>query len=185
MLPSMMTVLVPLIFVMVLPAGAQEPSPQSTPARVCVAQIRNQTATKFELTKLRQNFLESLNATKLARGGAVTLVPVEVDSSDDAQTELQKQSCEYAIYTRILRKPKEVGPTTAEAGTTYRMSPREDVPEETYGLQCTVERAASGMPVLIDRQFDVGPTKDDKGVLKLLSAESARIESALAKKLMR
>lgn len=179
----MMKLFVPSMFVVAVIALGQEPNQVPKPARVCVAQIRNQTATRFEMARLRQAFLEDLSATKLAKDNAIVLLPIEVDNSDDAGAELQKQSCVYAIYTRILRKPKEEAPRTLENGTTFEMTRHLEPPEEIYGLQSTVESASSGMPILIDRQFDTQKSRDEKGVLKLLQLESGRIESALSRKL--
>jgi hypothetical protein len=154
----------------------------ATPVRVCVAKISNQTPTKFEMEKLQQAYLNGLQTLKLAKSAGVTLVPVSATNSDDAKTEVDKAGCEFAVYTRILRKPKE-DTRTFESGTTYQVSKHDESPTEIYGLQCTVERTSTGMPILIDRQFDDVPTKGDKGVLKLLASEAVRVDDALQKKI--
>lgn len=161
---------------------AQEPAPAtSKPAKVCVARLRNQTTAKFDLAKFREALFSGLQGSKLAKDGAASFVTIEADSSDVASDEIQKVGCDFAVYTRVLLKPKVESPRTLETGTTVEFSKvdRGDI----FGLQCTVERTSSGMPVLIDRQFDTKPTTDDRGVLKLLAAESGRIEDALGKKL--
>ena len=172
----------PVLILAVAMCGAAAVAQTPDAAKVCLAQIRNQTATKFELPKLGKTFLANLQSTKLAKDGSVTLVPIEANNSDDGKAEVEKAGCEFAIYTRILRKPKD-DTRTLETGTTYEVSKHEDIPVEIYGLQCTVERTSSGMPILIDRQFDSRPTAGDRGVLKLLAAEASRIEEALGKKI--
>ena len=161
---------------------AQEPTPTAKPVKLCVAQLRNQTLTKFEMPKLQKSYLEDLQSTKLVKDHVVVFVTVQADNPDDAKLEIQQSECEYAIYTRILRKPKEES-VSALDGVTYRVSEPDTAPAEIYGLQCTVEKTSSGMPILIDRHFDSQATKGDKGVLKLLAGEATRVEDALNKKL--
>jgi hypothetical protein len=178
----MMKRMLPFVFFTVA-AVAQQPTPPAKAAKVCVAQLRNESGTSFQVGKLRESYVANLAATKLAKDGAIIVVPIEVTSADNASAELQKNSCDYAVYTRILRKAKGEAFRTLETGTTYEISRRDEPDPETYGLQCTVEKTSSGMPVLIDRQYDTRATKDDKGVLKLLTLQSGRIEQALGKKL--
>ena len=174
-----------IVFVAAIGVGsgmAQEAAPPaSKPAKVCVARVRNQTTAKFDVAKFREALFTGLLGSKLAKDGTASFVTIDADSSDVANDEIQKVGCEFAVYTRVLLKPKLESPRTLETGTTVEVAKldRGDI----YGLQCTVERTSSGMPVLIDRQFDTRQTTDDRGVLRLLAAESGRIEEALGKKL--
>jgi len=163
-------------------ALAQDSAQVAKPATVCVAQIRNQTPVSFDLAKLRETYVGEMRALQLSKSGAVNFITIEVESSDNATEAIQKTGCEFAIYTRILQRQKTqvAAPLT---GTTYQMSKNDKPALDTFGIQCTVERTLSGMPILIDRQFDDTPGSGDKPVLKLLTAEAARIEAALEKKL--
>ena len=166
-------------------ALGQDAPGTSKPVKVCVAQLRNQSATKFDMSKLRQSFLANLRGMKLVKEGAVALFEIEADNPDDAKPDLQKNECDIAIYARVLQKVKQSSVGGAFDGTDFHVSKSNGTPLETYGLQCTVERTSSGMPILLDRQFDTQPSRDDVGVLKLLAAQTARIEDALAKKLVK
>jgi len=51
------------------------------------------------------------------------------------------------------------------------------------GVQCTVERTDTGIPALIDRQFNKFPGSPQTGTEKLLLAEGERVADAIAKKM--
>ena len=171
-----------LVLMSALSLTAQEVS--AKPTNVCIAKIRNQASSKFDVAQLRQFLVEKLQSTKLAKDKVVNFLTIEAEDSDTSANDVEKAGCEIAVYSRILRKPHEDRPRPSETGTIMILSKVDKSVGEIYGLQCTVERTANGMPLLIDRQFDTQPSTGDPAVLKLLTAESARIEEALAKKLV-
>jgi hypothetical protein len=164
-----------------VPAFAQQATVPAT-ARVCVAQLRNQTANKFDVVKLRQLLMDSLKQTKPAKAGTITVVPIEVSEADDAQAAVQAQECQFAVYTRLLQQAPPQSAAQGNEGITYRSANSEPT-QHVMGVQCTVERAGSGIPALIDRQYTKFPVVPQNGVEKLLSAESERIAEAVEKKL--
>lgn len=166
-----------------LPLVAQSDTPAIKPVSVCIGQIRNQSAAKLDLIKERNSLLANLQTSTLGKGGSAEFKLIEAESSESAAEALKASGCEYAVYLRVLRKPKEQKPTGWDSGSTVVVSSTEKSEYETYGLQCTVESASTGMPILIDRQFDVQPAPAEKAVPKLLSAEAIRIAEALTKKL--
>jgi hypothetical protein len=152
------------------------------PVRLCVAQLRNQTPNKFDVVKLRQQLMDGLNQTKLAKAGAMTVFSIEVSESEDAQAAVQAEKCEFAVYMRLLQVAPRPPSPDVSGGITYRSSAANPM-EQIMGLQCTVERTGNPIPALIDRQYTKTPMVPQIGIEKLLSAEQLRIADAIEKKM--
>lgn len=165
-----------------LPSFAQQPA--KDPVRVCVAQFRNQTPNKFDVVKLRQQLIDALNQAKMANAASLSVVPIEVAESEDAQAAVQAQSCQFAVYMRLLQQvPPEHGDSVQLAGgITYRGSAAERT-QFLMGVQCTVERTGKAIPALIDRQYTKTAVLPQNGIDKILAAEVQRIASAIDQKL--
>jgi hypothetical protein len=169
----------------IIATGVQGPAQESapTPARVCIAQLRNQTANKFDVVKLRQLLMDGMTQTKLGKAGSIAVVPMEVSESEDAQAAVQSLSCQFAVYTRLLQQaPVEPSNVDVSGGITYRSAQVQHT-QFVMGVQCTVERKDSSIPALIDRQYSKSPVPPQVGIEKLLAAEAQRIADAVEKKL--
>lgn len=164
-----------------LPSFAQEPA--STPVRVCVAQLRNQTPTQFDVVKLRQQLMDGLKQSKLTNAASLTVIPIEVAESEDALAAIQAQSCQFTVYMRLLQQAAaDRSNVDVSGGITYRSGPQEKL-QFLMGVQCTVERTGSTIPALIDRQYTKTPVLPQSGIDKILAAEVQRIAGAIDKKL--
>jgi len=180
---SMRCLLCSLLLLLACSCFAQEtPAKTQEPGRVCFAKIRNQTAYKFDLEKLRQLLMDSVAQSKLGKTGAIQVMAIEVDNSDDAQEAIQGSKCHYAIYTRILQQAPASSPDPMAGGIIYRDG-RSEQGQRIMGVQCTVERTDTGIPALIDRQFNKFPGSPQTGTEKLLLAEGERVADAIAKKM--
>jgi hypothetical protein len=178
----MRRILLALSFVsLAIPALGQEA--KAPTARLCVAQLRNRAATNFDVVKLRQLLMDGLSQTRLAKTGSLSIVPIEVGESEDAQAAVQSQSCDFAVYTRLLQQaPVEPSNVDVSGEIRYRSS-RVEPTQFLMGVQCTVERTGNSIPALIDRQFTKTPGKPQSGIEKILTAEAQRIADAIEKKL--
>ena len=180
---SMRCVLCSLLLLLVSSCFAQEPSARGPePGRVCVAKVRNLTPYKFDMVKLRQLLMDSVAQSKLGKTGAIKVMSIEVDNSDDAQEAIQESKCHFAIYTRILQQAPTSSGDPMGGGIIYRDG-RTEQGQRIMGVQCTVERADTGIPALIDRQFNKFPGVPQTGTEKLLLAEGERVADAIAKKM--
>ena len=165
-----------------LPSFAQQPV--TNPVRVCVAQFRNLTPNKFDVVKLRQQLIDGLTQAKISNANSFSVVPIEVAESEDSQAAIQAQSCQFAVYMRLLQQapPEHGGSVELAGGITYRGSS----PERTQflmGVQCTVERTGNAIPALIDRQYTKTAVLPQNGIDKILAAEVQRIATAIDQKL--
>lgn len=152
------------------------------PVRICVAQMRNQTASKLDVTRARQSLIDELSQNATVKSSGWTIVPIEVADSDDAQDALFQQKCDFAIYARfVVPKPAEVRPLYPDTMVYRDKSPATD--KELIGLQCTVERTGYRVPLLIDRQYMKFPGSAEKGAEKLVAGEAQKVVEVIGKKL--
>ena len=179
----MRTGLTGLFLLLTLSSGSAQSAAPGTPARVCIAQLRNRTPNSFDVVKLRQLLIDSLNQTSLGKAGRLSIVAIEVAESEDASAALQAQYCNFGVYTRLLQQaPPEHNSVDVSGGITYRSSPVEKT-QFLMGVQCTVEQPGNPIPALIDRQYSKHPEVPRSGIEKMLSAEAQRIADAIEKKL--
>lgn len=175
--------LIGLFLLSTISLGFAQLAAPAAPVRVCVAQLRNRTPSNFDVVKLRQLLIDSLNQTSLGKAGRLSLVTIEVAESEDAQAAVQSQQCGFAVYTRLLQKtPPEHNNVDVSGSITYRSSPVEKT-QFLMGVQCTVEQPGNPVPALIDRQYGKNPVLPLAGIEKMLSAEAQRIADAIEKKL--
>ncbi|HEX6880137.1 MAG TPA: hypothetical protein VF135_07225 [Terriglobales bacterium] len=143
--------------------------------------MRNQTASKLDLTKSRQTLVDGLSQNATVKSSGWTIIPIEVADSDDAQDAIFQQKCEFAVYARfVVPRPAEVRPLYPDT-MVYRDKPPAD--KELIGLQCTVERSGYRVPVLIDREYMKFPGSAEKGAEKLVTAEVQKVVEAIGKKM--
>lgn len=166
-------------------ASAQTPA--SEPTRVCVANLRNEIRQQMNVNALRDRLTAYLKNGVLSKAGRVEILALQEDTDQKAAPELRERRCDFAIYSRLVlgrvqqpqEKPLEPMPTTV-----FREKPLPQAATRTItGIQFTIVRVSSGIPVLIDRVFTERSIAKEEDVWPLLIAEQEKVDAELQKRL--
>ncbi len=162
---------------------------QQSPSRLCVASFRNETTTQFDLPKLRDMLVSQIKLGNLARNKRLEVLPLNGDTDEKAAPEVRDNHCDFVAYSRltVFRLAGRAGtPTPDSLPSATRIGPYEKLkPEQIVpGIQFTVIRAQSGIPILIDRRFSTRPFSGESDFVALLQPVSDRIQSELEKRLL-
>ncbi len=168
--------------VLCLAAGTLFAQAPAAPVKVCIGLLKNEARTSFDVAKLQESLMEQLRLSSMARNNKVELVKISADGRDSAQEEVDRSGCVYVVYTRVLQAKAQPIPESMSSGMTAQLGKDVEKPE-IYGLQCTVERTSSGMPILIDRNMAALPATKEISLKRLIADEAYRIDLSLAKKL--
>ena len=175
-----------LVTAFVLPtfALAQESAAPATTPRLCIAAASNDAKLEISPAKLRDLLVGQLKQANLARNGRLEVQALNADSEESATAEVSAQHCDFAAYSRVM-KYKTAGQesTTTDRGEqVFRTGPSQ--PQIVPGLQYTVVRTQSGLPILIDRRIAPQPFRSENDLVLLLQGVSDRMEAALEKRLL-
>lgn len=164
---------------------SQEQSPASV--RVCIAKLKNETRQDLNVLALRDRLTAYLKNGPLAKTSRAEFLVLKEDSDAKVAPELKELNCAFAVYTRIVNaRMPDPTPEPLEPMPTTRFPAKAEEPKKLVpisGLQFTVVRVRTGIPVLIDRTFANKPLAKDEDLWPLLLLEQERIDAELPKKL--
>ena len=164
-------------------ASAQQAAPSASLPRLCIATVHNETKFDVAMPKLRDLLVSQIRQGNLARNGRLEVLQVDGDTEESATSEVGKQRCDFVVYERLTlfkvaaEAPKLVNPYAIK-GT----QPAEV--QVVPGIQFTVIRIQSGMPILIDRRVSARPYSSESDITTLLQAIGDSVEAALEKRLL-
>lgn len=156
-------------------------APTNAP-RICVANLNSEIKQASDTVALRDRLASYLRSGALVKETNAVILVLNGHSDQSAASEVRDMRCDFAIYTRAL-VGKLAEPRRPD---TDRIAILRTVPENPAlvpGLQFTVVRVSSGIPVQIDRVFMSRPYEREEDIWLLLRTEQERIELELLKRL--
>jgi hypothetical protein len=175
-----------LILLACVPCFGQQAPKASTP-RICVANFKTELKQAGDTLALRDRLVGYLKTGALANDLKAEILTLREDSDQKTAEEVAGSKCDFAIYTRALvgKLPRESGLERGEfAVPPGPIQPKKDSGATLVpGLQFTVVRVSSGIPVLIDRVFLDREYKNEEDLWLLLRAEQEKLEKELSKRL--
>jgi hypothetical protein len=165
--------------------GEQVPKTATSP-RICVANFKTELKQASDTLALRDRLAGYMKTGTLASEFKAGIFSLQADSDQAAASEIATERCDFVIYTRgvVGKLPPEtvvnngvfpaIGPTKKKSADGTTLVP---------GVQFTVVRVSSGMPVLIDRVFLDREYKKEEDLWLLLRAEQEKIDKGLGQRL--
>ena len=173
---------IPLILLSAI-AVAQQSAPAAIP-RLCVANVRNETKLDISMPKLRDLLVSQIKQGNLARNSRLEVLPLTEDTEEQAMPELRQQHCDFAVYPRLMMFRFQPHDLTTEGTVIYRNDEGQANQQLVPGIQFTVVRIQSGIPILIDRRIATKPYQSENDLLPLVEPVGDRIQRELEKRLL-